>query len=104
MTGCSLGAFHSVNFALKHPQIFNYVLALSGRYDAEELCGAKSDSAEVYFNNPLAYAYHLHGEVLEQIRNQTRFTLVCGQGAWEDGNLEDTNKLADLFQEKGYTA
>jgi len=65
------------------------------------LCGAKSDSAEVYFNNPLAYAYHLHGEVLEQIRNQTRFTLVCGQGAWEDGNLEDTNKLADLFQEKG---
>ena len=101
MTGCSLGAFHAVNFALKFPHLFNYVLAMSGRYDAEELCGAKSDSSEIYFNNPLAYAYHLHGDALEKIRTQTRLTLVCGQGPWEDGNLEDTNKLADLFVEKG---
>jgi esterase/lipase superfamily enzyme len=27
--------------------------------------------------------------------------LVCGQGAWEDGNIESTQLLADILEAKG---
>ena len=100
VTGCSLGAYHAVNFALKFPHLFNHALAMSGRYNLEEIAGP-SGSEDVYFNNPLAYVYNLHGDTLEQIRRHTRLTLVCGQGAWEDKCLRDTHRLADLCVEKG---
>jgi esterase/lipase superfamily enzyme len=100
LTGCSLGAYHAANFALKFPQIFHYALCMSGRYNLDDLTGP-SNSTEIYFNNPLAYLYNLHGEALEQVRHQTHLTLVCGQGAWEEKCLRDTHRLADLLVEKG---
>ena len=100
VTGCSLGAYHAANFALKFPHIFNYALCMSGRYDLEQLTGPNG-SSEVYFNNPMAYAYNLHGEALDHIRHHTFITLVCGQGAWEDKCLAETHRLADLFVDKG---
>jgi esterase/lipase superfamily enzyme len=101
LTGCSLGAYHAANFALKFPHIFHYALCMSGRYDVEGSCESQSDSMEVYFHNPLAYVYNLHNDDLEQVRRQTHIVLVCGQGAWEDQCLPDTHRLADLFVEKG---
>ncbi len=100
LVGCSLGAYHAVNFALKHPSIFQYALCMSGRYDIESLAG-KSGNEDLFFNNPLAYVYHLNGEQLEHVRQNTHIVLVCGQGAWEDNCLSDTQRLADLFVEKG---
>ena len=100
VTGCSLGAFHAANFALKFPHIFHYALCLSGRYDLENLIG-QSSSPEVYFNNPLAYVYHLDNGSLNHVRWNTHLALVCGQGAWEDKCLHDTHRLADLLAEKG---
>jgi esterase/lipase superfamily enzyme len=99
LVGCSLGAFHAANFALKFPQLFSYALCLSGRYDLEAIAGP-SDSTDVYFNNPVAYTANLHGEALEQTRS-THLVLVCGQGAFEDKCLEETNRLADLLNQKG---
>ena len=32
--GCSLGAFHAANFALKHAHVFPLALCFSGNYDA----------------------------------------------------------------------
>jgi esterase/lipase superfamily enzyme len=100
LAGCSLGAYHAANFALKFPEIFHYALCMSGRYDIEAICGIQSSSMDVYFNNPLAYGYHLHGEHLERIRRNTHLGLVCGQGAWEDKCLHDTHRLADLLLDK----
>ena len=99
LTGCSIGAYHAANFALKYPETFHYALCLSGRYHLEALCGP-SDSMGVYFNNPLAYVPNLHGEALDRVR-QTHLALVCGQGAWEGKCLADTHRLADLLTEKG---
>ncbi len=101
LTGCSLGAYHAVNFALKFPHIFNYALGMSGRYNIEATCGQQSGSEEIYFNNPLAYVYNFHGDALEHVRHNTHLALVCGQGAWEDKCLHDTHRLADLLGKKG---
>ena len=98
--GASLGAFYAANFALKHPETFHYALCLSGRYDATNFTGGYSDT-DIYFNNPIAYASNLEGEALERVRGQTHLTLVCGQGKWEEGCIEETHQLGDVLGAKG---
>lgn len=100
VAGCSLGAFYAANLALKHPEIFHYALCMSGRYDMREFAGGL-DSIDVYFNNPMAYVANLNGEYLERVKRQTHLTLVCGQGKWEDGNWQETQKFAELLEAKG---
>ena len=100
VTGTSLGAFYSANFALKQPEIFNYALCMSGRYDAEWLTDGFTNQ-DVYFNNPIAFVPGLEGDALERVRQHTHLALVCGLGRWEDGNIEDTRRLAALLESKG---
>jgi esterase/lipase superfamily enzyme len=97
--GCSLGAWYSVNFALKQPEIFRYALGMSGRYDISEFAQGFT-SPDVYFNNPMAYVPGLTGDDLERVRAGTRLVLVCGQGKWEDGNIDETRKFAALLADK----
>jgi esterase/lipase superfamily enzyme len=99
-TGTSLGATYSANFALKFPQTFRYALCMSGQYDITRITDGFNNT-DVYFNNPVAYASNLDGEHLESIRAHTHLTLVCGQGKWEDGNIEDTHNLAAILGHKG---
>jgi len=99
-TGTSLGALYAANAALKHPEVFHWALCLSGLYDVRRFTDG-FDSADVYFNNPLAYVRGLEGADLDRIRASTSLTLVCGQGRWEDGNIEEAQQLAALFQSKG---
>lgn len=99
-TGASLGAFYAANFALKFPETFHYALCLSGRYETTHFTGGYSDT-DVYFNNPLAYVANLEGEHLDRVRDHTHLTLVCGQGKWEEGCIEETHALANLLEAKG---
>lgn len=100
LTGTSLGAFYAANLALKHPHIFRYALCLSGRYDATWMTDGYTND-DIFFNNPMAYVGGMEGEYLERVRQNTHLSLVCGQGKWEDGNIEDAQRLAMLLQNKG---
>jgi esterase/lipase superfamily enzyme len=101
--GCSLGAFHAANFALKRADLFPLAICLSGSYDpaAWDGWGERGDAA--YFNNPLNYVAHLAGDHLDWLRGHLSVLLVCGQGQWEDttGALESTRRFAELLQWKG---
>lgn len=99
-SGASLGAYYAANFALKNPEIFNYSLCLSGRYDATHFTEGYTNG-DIYFNNPIAYTSNLEGAHLERVRSQTHLTLVCGQGKWEEGCIEETHALADILAAKG---
>jgi len=99
-TGCSLGAFYAANFALKFPELFDYALCLSGRYDIRHFTdGFLND--DVYFNNPLMFVENLEGDALERVRGGTHLSLVCGQGKWEEGCIEETIAMGDLLANKG---
>lgn len=100
VAGASLGAFYAANFALKHPETFHYALCLSGRYEATDFTGGYSN-LDIYFNDPLSFVPNLDGEDLERIRRHTFLTLVCGRGLWEEGCIEETNALCDVFEHKG---
>ncbi len=99
-TGCSLGATYAANAALKRPDLFKRALCMSGRYLATALTGGENNS-DLYFNNPLAYVPGLDGGHLDFVRQNTHLTLVCGQGMWEEGCIEETIALGLLLQKKG---
>ena len=98
--GASLGAFYAANVALKYPETFRWALCLSGRYSMTHFTDGFSN-LDVYLNNPLAYVANLAGEPLDRVRRNTHLVLVCGQGAYEEGCIEETQALADLFDQKG---
>jgi esterase/lipase superfamily enzyme len=101
--GCSLGAFHAANLALKRADLFPLAICMSGSYDPAswDAWGERGDAA--YFNNPMDYVAHLAGEHLDWLRGQLSILLVCGQGQWEDttGSLDSTRRLGALVRSKG---
>ena len=101
--GCSLGAFHAANFALKRADRFPLALCLSGNYDPSAWNGWGERGTGTYFNNPIDYVDHLHGDHLDWLRGHVSLLLVCGQGQWEDttGALPSTKKLAGMLGDKG---
>jgi esterase/lipase superfamily enzyme len=101
--GVSLGAFHAVNLAFKRADLFPLAIGLSGNYDPSSWHGWGERGEAAYFNNPLDYVAHLHGDHLDWLRGRLSLLLVCGQGRWEDttGALESTRRLAGILSEKG---
>jgi esterase/lipase superfamily enzyme len=102
-TGCSLGAFHALNFAFKRADLFPLALCLSGNYDPStwQAWGERGDA--VYFNSPVDYVANLHGDHLDWLRTRLSVLLVCGQGQWEDttGALESTRRMAAVLADRG---
>ena len=47
-TGCSMGAYHALNFFLQHPDVFTKVIALSGVYDARFFVGDYYNDDAIY--------------------------------------------------------
>jgi esterase/lipase superfamily enzyme len=101
--GCSLGAFHAANFALKRADVFPVAICMSGSYDPAAWNGWGERGETAYFNNPMDYVAHLDGDHLDWLRRQVNILLVCGQGQWEDttGALVGTRRFAALLESKG---
>jgi esterase/lipase superfamily enzyme len=100
-TGCSFGAYHAANFGLKRADLFPVAIGMSGVYDVS-VQGAGERGDAVYFNNPMDYVSHLHGDHLSWLRSRVSLLLICGQGQWEDttGALDSTRRFASLLGEK----
>lgn len=78
VTGCSFGAYHSINIALRHPDKFNKVIAMGGMYDIKSFMDGFYDN-NVYFNNPVDYIPNLNDETfLSRVRNLD-IRLVTGE-------------------------
>jgi len=104
--GCSMGAYHALNFFFKHPDLFQGTIALSGLYrlDRPEFGLGGNDLPAVYFNSPLTYLANLaDARMLDQYARRT--IVVCaGQGAWDEEALADTRHLEAICREKGIPA
>jgi esterase/lipase superfamily enzyme len=104
--GCSMGAFHAVNFFLRHPDLFAGTLALSGLYrlDRQEFGNGADDLAAVYYNSPISYLPGLSDPwYLDRYREST-IIIGVGLGAWEEAAIEDTRALDHIFRDKGIGA
>jgi esterase/lipase superfamily enzyme len=102
--GCSLGAYHAANIALRHADVFPLAMCFSGNYDPTTWHSWGDVGDATYFHNPMAYVGNLHGEHLDWLRGRISLLLVVGQGAWEEhptGSLPSTRAFAARLGEKG---
>jgi len=101
-TGCSFGAYHAANFALKRADVFPLAICQSGVYEISGVGHGEQGDA-FYFNNPMDYVVNLEGNHLQWLRGRVSLLLICGQGQWEDttGALASTTAFADKLRQKG---
>ena len=99
-TGCSMGAFHTVNFALRHPDLFDVSIALSGVYDARFFTGEFYGDPVVYYNSPIDYLWNQEDSWFLDRYRENRFIVAVGQGAWEGPHIADTKRLEEVFAAK----
>jgi len=73
--GCSMGAYHAANFALKHPWLFKRLVCMSGRYDLTQQIADFRDlldsyhNEDIYFNMPQQFMANIHDcSLLNSIR------------------------------------
>lgn len=102
--GCSLGAYHALNIAFRHPDLFVKSVSLSGRYDLNMNHGHYRDlfdgyhDEDVYFNNPSHYVPNLEeGELLDKIR-KLEVIIVTGK---EDILADNNCHLSQALWDKG---
>jgi esterase/lipase superfamily enzyme len=104
--GCSMGAYHAVNFFLKHPDVFEGTIALSGLYrlDRSEFQLSAAELSGIYFNSPVSYLADLDDPWYLDWYRRSKIIVCVGQGPWEDEAIEDTRYLDFLFREKNIPA
>jgi len=102
--GCSLGAYHAVNIAFRHPSHFHRVVAFSGRYDLTLAVEGFHDLFEgyydedIYFHLPSHYLSNLEcPDTLDRLRSLD-ILLVVGD---EDPFVENNRQFSDLLHAKG---
>jgi esterase/lipase superfamily enzyme len=100
--GCSIGAYHAVNIALRHPQLFSRVVAFSGRYDLTRPAGAFPDlfhgyyDEDIYFHTPNHFLPGLHDQsTLAQLRKLSITITVGEHDAFRESNCELSRVLAE---------
>jgi len=95
--GCSFGGYHALNAALRHPDVFTGMLAMSGAYDLSAFLGGYHDE-DLYFNQPTQYLPNMSDSwFLDRYRRNT-YVLATG---WDDQCLGQNQNLDRLMNEKG---
>ncbi len=95
--GTSFGGFHALNIALRLPDVFRSVLAMSGAFDMSSFLGGYSDH-DTYLHNPVQFLPNMgDGWYLDQYRRNT-YVLAAGE---HDICRGRTEHIAHLMRQKG---
>lgn len=97
VTGASFGAYHAMNFALRHPDITNRVIAMSGLYDIERWAGDYRDD-NLYYNCPCLYLPNESDEGRLNLLRQLDIIMAIGR---DDSNIENNRWLSGALWSKG---
>ncbi|MCF7792177.1 MAG: hypothetical protein K9L78_02185 [Victivallales bacterium] len=105
-TGASMGAFHAVNYFLKHPDLCGGTIALSGLYrlDRDEFKISGDDIKYVYYNSPIHYLPNVNDAETINLYRNSDIIVCCGRGAWEEEAVADTVELKKSFEKIGVSA
>lgn len=94
--GCSLGGYHSMNIALRHPEIFTAAYAFSGTFDLSVFLYGYYDE-DCYFYLPTHYLPNLTDPWYLHRYAVNDYVLATG---WDDHCLEQNRNLDRILQEK----
>jgi len=100
--GCSLGGYHALNIAFRHPAEFNKVVGMSARYDLTLASHSFPDllngyiDEDIYFNMPSMFLSNLTDEtILEQLRRLSVSIIIGREDPFYENNLHLSAVLTD---------
>jgi len=105
--GCSLGAYHALTIALRNPEQFGKVVAVSGRYDLARKIGHYPDvfdghmDTEVYLAQPSRFLPNLSDPSILSKMRHLDVTLAIGR---DDVVAPDNRHVARTLRAKGVAA
>jgi len=101
--GCSFGAYHALNIALRHPERFAQVHAYSGRFDLTVPSGHFPSLFDgfyddnIYYLNPNHYLPNLADEAQLALMRKMRIVLVIGG---HDPFIDSNRAISDTMHAK----
>lgn len=96
--GCSIGAYQSMNFFLRRPDIFDMVLSLSGLFHSGYFIENYSDEL-TFLNSPIDSLSHLdYNHYYVNLYKKAKIIVCVGQGAYESECINDTKALEYQFR------
>src|SRR5581483_5236788 len=96
-TGCSLGAYHAFNFAMRHPDVTSACVSMSGCFEMKSFMDGYYDN-DFYLNNPADYLPNLSDPwFLDRYRSMR---IVLGAGD-HDICLGENFRIAEILGQKG---
>jgi len=95
-TGCSFGGYHSMNFALRHPDLATGAVSMGGAFDVHQFLDGYYDD-NCYYNCPPDFLPNLNDSWhLDRYRRQ-RLVLATGE---TDICLEENRRLSSIMAAK----
>ena len=95
--GCGLGAYHALNFILRHPVIASTCVAMSGQFDMRFYMDGYSDR-DFFNNNPVEYLPNTTDQSVLAQYSRIKFVVASGS---QDSHLNESLHLAELLALKG---
>jgi esterase/lipase superfamily enzyme len=97
VTGASFGGFHAVSFGLRHPELVDRIISLSGLCDIRSFADGYYDET-LYFNNPCDFIAGEHDPHRLELLRQQDAILAVGR----DDRVRDSNeRLTAVLWSKG---
>ncbi len=96
VTGCSFGGYHSVNFALRHPDVVSYCVSMGGAFDIHQFLHGYYDD-NCYFNCPPDFLPGLTDEWFLSRYRRMRIVLATGE---TDICLDENLRLSRIMTAK----
>ena len=94
--GASFGAYHAVNFGLRHQDLCDKVVGFSGKYDIHSFLDDYWDDT-AYFHCPTAYVPNMNAEWVAKL-SRMDICIVTGE---TDNILEGSRQMIGILNAKG---
>ncbi len=78
VTGCSFGGYHSVNFALRHPELVDDCVSMGGAFDIHQFLDGYYDD-NCYYNCPPDFLPNLNDAWFLDRYRRMRIVLATGE-------------------------
>ncbi len=97
VTGCSFGGYHSVAFALRHPDAVTHCISMGGAFDIKQFLNGYYDDT-CYFLNPPDFIPNLNDPWYLDRYRAMRLVLATGE---TDICLEENRRFSRILTDKG---
>ena len=97
VTGCSFGGYHAVNFSLRHPDMVDRCISLSGAFDIKQFLDGYYDE-DCYFHSPTDYLPRIGDPWYLERYCRNFYLLVTGE---HDMCWDKNEQFAAILRAKG---